>query len=191
MFYCHRIVSLLRKRVLEEPGMMAPSAISLSTTQAPQLELKGNGLVTPKQSQHHHEPAVNGNVDVVDDDTSEGVRTKTWNSLEEYKNPSLYVTPYHVVELKDTPIPTTPTASQVLVHVRATGICGSDLHLWHRGAIGPLTVDHSHVLGHEASGVVLRAGSAVAHLKPGDKVAIEPRVPCHTRFLCTAGKYYV
>ena len=110
------------------------------------------------------------------------------SKLEQYKNPSLFVTPQHVVELRDTPIPR-PTESQVLIHVRATGICGSDLHLWHRGAIGPLIVDNAHILGHEAAGVVLATGSAVAHLKPGDKVAIEPQVPCHTCFLCTSGKY--
>ncbi|KAJ9652711.1 hypothetical protein H2198_008030 [Neophaeococcomyces mojaviensis] len=108
--------------------------------------------------------------------------------LSQYKNPSLFVTPEHTLELRDTPIPT-PTSTQVLVHVRATGICGSDLHLWHRGAIGPLVVDHPSILGHEASGVVLVVGSAVTSLKPGDRVAIEPGVPCGTCFLCMAGKY--
>ncbi len=110
------------------------------------------------------------------------------SSLHQYKNPSLYVTPEHTIELRDTSIPQ-PTASQVLIHVRATGVCGSDLHLWHRGAIGPLVVDHSHVLGHEASGVVLAVGSAVTHLRPGDRVAVEPQIPCHTCFLCASGKY--
>ncbi|EXJ95471.1 hypothetical protein A1O1_00593 [Capronia coronata CBS 617.96] len=110
------------------------------------------------------------------------------SKLDKYKNPSLYVTPQHTIELRETSIPK-PSASQVLIHVRATGICGSDLHLWHRGAIGPLIVDHAHSLGHESAGVVLETGSAVKHLKPGDRVAIEPQVPCHTCFLCTAGKY--
>ncbi|KIX01904.1 uncharacterized protein Z518_07843 [Rhinocladiella mackenziei CBS 650.93] len=110
------------------------------------------------------------------------------SKLNYYSNPSLFVTPDHVVEMRETAIPRL-TVSQVLIHVRTTGICGSDLHLWHRGAIGPLTVEHSHVLGHESSGVVLATGSAVTHLKPGDRVAIEPQVPCHTCFLCTSGKY--
>ncbi|KAK6386308.1 hypothetical protein LTS17_001883 [Exophiala oligosperma] len=105
-----------------------------------------------------------------------------------YRNPSLYVTPDHDVRVEESPIPP-PSPTEVLIHVRATGICGSDLHLWHRGAIGPLTVDHAHILGHEASGVVLETGSAVGHLKPGDRVAIEPQLPCHTCFLCTSGKY--
>jgi L-iditol 2-dehydrogenase len=106
----------------------------------------------------------------------------------QYKNPSLYVTPDHNIRLEESPIPK-PSPTQVLIHVRASGICGSDLHLWHRGAIGPLIVDHTHVLGHEASGVILETGSAVTHLKPGDRIAIEPQLPCHTCFLCTSGKY--
>ncbi|KAK5281989.1 hypothetical protein LTR40_003973 [Exophiala xenobiotica] len=105
-----------------------------------------------------------------------------------FGNPSLYVTPQHTIELKESPIPI-PTETQVLIHVRATGVCGSDLHLWHQGKIGPLVVDHQHILGHEAAGVVLAAGSAVSNLKPGDRVAIEPQIPCQTCFLCTSGKY--
>lgn len=112
----------------------------------------------------------------------------TTQRYSQYRNPSLYVTPDHNIRLEESPIPS-PSPTQVLIHVRATGICGSDLHLWHRGAIGPLVVDHTHILGHEASGVVLETGSAVTHLKSGDRIAIEPQLPCHTCFLCTSGKY--
>lgn len=108
--------------------------------------------------------------------------------LAQYGNPALFVTPDHKIELQETPIPT-PAATQVLVHIRCTGICGSDIHLWRKGAIGPLTVGCSSILGHEASGVVLATGTEVTHLKKGDHVAIEPGVPCMTCFLCTAGKY--
>lgn len=105
-----------------------------------------------------------------------------------FGNPSLYVTPHHTIEVKESPIPI-PADTQVLIHVRATGVCGSDLHLWHQGKIGPLVVDHQHILGHEAAGVVLAVGSAVSNVKPGDRVAIEPQVPCQTCFLCTSGRY--
>ena len=105
-----------------------------------------------------------------------------------HANPSLHVTPSHILELKSTPIPR-PSPTQVLLHVRATGICGSDLHLWHRGSIGPLVVDRPCVLGHEAAGVVVAAGSAVRHLAVGDRVAVEPGVPCESCWLCRAGRY--
>jgi len=52
-----------------------------------------------------------------------------------------------------------------------------------------LVVDKTHILGHEASGVVVAIGADVKNLRPGDKVAIEPQIPCHTCFLCTSGKY--
>ena len=105
-----------------------------------------------------------------------------------YANPSLHVTPAQTIELRPTPLPR-PSHTQVLLHIRATGICGSDMHLWRHGAIGPLVVDRPCILGHEAAGVVLAAGSAVTNLAPGDRVAIEPGVPCGSCWLCASGRY--
>ncbi len=122
-------------------------------------------------------------------DSLNGLQPESTNGkLSKYGNPSLYVTPEHTVDLRGTSI-AQPSPTQVLIHVRCTGICGSDLHLWHRGAIGPLKVDCPSILGHEAAGVVVATGSAVTHLKFGDRVAIEPGVPCNTCFLCASGKY--
>lgn len=109
-------------------------------------------------------------------------------SWTQYGNPALHVTPDHRIELRDSDIPT-PSMTEALIHVKCTGICGSDMHLWHRGAIGPLVVDRHCILGHEAAGVVIAVGSMVTHLKPGDRVAIEPGVPCETCWLCDEGKY--
>lgn len=108
--------------------------------------------------------------------------------LSQYGNPALHVTPDHKIELRPTEVPT-PSPTEALIHVRCTGICGSDMHLWHRGAIGPLVVDRPCVLGHEPSGVVLAVGAAVTGLQPGDRVAVEPGVPCRKCWLCDAGKY--
>lgn len=52
------------------------------------------------------------------------------------------------------------------------------VHFWHCGRIGPYAVTSPMVLGHESSGVIAEVGSQVTHLKPGDRVAIEPGVPC-------------
>lgn len=76
-----------------------------------------------------------------------------------------------------------------MVHVKATGICGSDVHFWKAGRIGSLVFEGDCTIGHEAAGVVIRCGPAVTNLKPGDRVAIEPGVPCGSCFLCREGRY--
>jgi L-iditol 2-dehydrogenase len=108
--------------------------------------------------------------------------------LSAYGNPALQVTPEHKIEIQETEVPT-PAPHEALIHVRCTGICGSDMHLWHKGAIGPLVVNQPCILGHEPSGVVLAIGSEVRNLQRGDRVAIEPGVPCRKCWLCDAGKY--
>lgn len=112
----------------------------------------------------------------------------TLQRLSKHSNPSLHVRPDHTLALEDTEIPR-PSPTQALIHIRCTGICGSDIHLWHDGRIGPLIVDRPCILGHEASGQVVAVGEEVTNLKPGDRVAIEPGVPCHTCHACCAGKY--
>ncbi|KAH8813341.1 putative sorbitol dehydrogenase [Xylogone sp. PMI_703] len=44
---------------------------------------------------------------------------------------------------------------EVTVAIKSTGICGSDVHFWHAGCIGPMIVEDTHILGHESAGVVL------------------------------------
>ncbi|EXA31512.1 alcohol dehydrogenase [Fusarium oxysporum f. sp. pisi HDV247] len=102
-------------------------------------------------------------------------------------NPCLTVTADHRIKMEEAPI-LEPGVGEVLLHVRATGICGSDLHFWKHGAIGSLTVDGDCILGHEAAGVVLARGPGVDNLEIGDRVAIEPGVPCGQCFLCSGGR---
>lgn len=82
-----------------------------------------------------------------------------------------------------------PAKEEVLLHIKATGVCGSDIHFWKAGRIGSLIVEGDCILGHEASGVVLKCGEGVTTLQPGDRVAVEPGVPCRTCFLCMDGRY--
>jgi D-xylulose reductase len=65
----------------------------------------------------------------------------------------------------------------VRIGIRAVGICGSDVHYYQHGRIGPFVVEEPMVLGHEASGVVLKVGDEVAHLEIGDRVTMEPGIP--------------
>jgi len=79
---------------------------------------------------------------------------------------------------------------EVYIAVKSTGICGSDVHFWHAGCIGPtMVVREDHILGHESAGVVLAVGSSVDNLRAGDRVAIEPNIPCHTCEPCLTGHY--
>ncbi|KAF8496797.1 GroES-like protein [Russula emetica] len=78
---------------------------------------------------------------------------------------------------------------EVVVEIRSTGICGSDVHFWHAGRIGPMVVDDKHILGHESAGEIIAVHPSVTHLKPGDRVAIEPGIPCHTCAPCLRGRY--
>lgn len=65
----------------------------------------------------------------------------------------------------------------VRIAIHTVGICGSDVHYYQHGRIGPFVVEEPMVLGHEASGSVVEVGSAVTHLKVGDRVCMEPGIP--------------
>jgi len=77
----------------------------------------------------------------------------------------------------------------VLVRIHAVGVCGSDVHYWYSGRIGPVVVETPMILGHECAGEVVEVGGDVTHLRPGDRVALEPGIPCGQCDLCRAGQY--
>lgn len=78
----------------------------------------------------------------------------------------------------------------VLVHIKSTGICGSDIHFWKHGCIGPtMVVREEHILGHESAGEIVAVGKNVTALKKGDKVAVEPGIPCQSCRECFEGRY--
>ena len=85
----------------------------------------------------------------------------------------------------------TPTlgASEVLVEVTDVGICGSDVHWYQHGEMGNRTVEEPLVLGHESAGKIAEVGDAVADHAVGDRVAIEPGVPCGECAYCRQGAY--
>lgn len=65
----------------------------------------------------------------------------------------------------------------VRIKLHTVGICGSDVHYYTHGKIGPFVVNEPMILGHEASGTVIETGSAVSSLKVGDRVCMEPGIP--------------
>ena len=79
------------------------------------------------------------------------------------------------LQIVELPVPT-PEPGHVQVQVKATGICGSDVHLWKYGEIGIFPVTRPQLLGHESAGIVTAVAPDVTDLKVGDRVAIEAYV---------------
>merc|ERR1719473_2107726 len=69
------------------------------------------------------------------------------------------------------------TPLDVRIDIKSVGICGSDVHYYQHGSIGPFILNQPMVLGHEASGVVTEVGADVEHLQVGDRVCMEPGIP--------------
>ncbi|MBV7336079.1 alcohol dehydrogenase catalytic domain-containing protein [Chloroflexi bacterium TSY] len=80
----------------------------------------------------------------------------------------------------------TPGANQLLVEVQATGICGSDLHGYHHTPKEPRP---PRIGGHELTGRVVDCGKATQGFQVGDRVAIEPTIPCNDCPECLSGNY--
>jgi D-xylulose reductase len=65
----------------------------------------------------------------------------------------------------------------VRIKIHTVGICGSDVHYYTHGRIGPFVVEAPMVLGHEASGMIIETGAEVTNLAVGDRVCMEPGIP--------------
>jgi len=108
--------------------------------------------------------------------------------MEGEKNIAAVLNAINDIRLEPKPIPK-PKSHEVLVKIKSVGICGSDVHYWTHGRIGDFIVKAPMVLGHESSGLIEEVGSDVKHLKKGDRVTLEPGVPCRMCRYCKEGRY--
>ncbi|XP_055855585.1 sorbitol dehydrogenase [Episyrphus balteatus] len=92
------------------------------------------------------------------------------------------------LRLEQRPIPEIAD-NEVLLEMDSVGICGSDVHYLVHGRIGDFVVNKPMIIGHEAAGVVAKCGKNVKNVAVGDRVAIEPGVPCRLCHFCKTGKY--
>ncbi|KAJ2981410.1 hypothetical protein NQ176_g2040 [Zarea fungicola] len=104
-------------------------------------------------------------------------------------NPAFVLQSIKSVSFEDREIPKLRDEYDVRVHIEQTGICGSDVHYWQRGRIGDFVLNSPIVLGHESAGTIVEVGSKVKNVKVGDRVAIEPGVPCRRCDHCRSGAY--
>lgn len=79
--------------------------------------------------------------------------------------------------------------NSVMVKLEYIGICGSDLGFYESGMVGPDPVPFPIVLGHECAGTVVQVGPKVTKVRVGDKVCLEPGVPCGHCEFCRSGNY--
>lgn len=93
------------------------------------------------------------------------------------------------LELIETKIPDGPRAGEVLVRLRAVGLCGSDMHWWAEGRIHSALARYPQVLGHEPAGEVVEVGPGVTSMKVGDRVSIEPSLTCGHCEFCISGRH--
>ncbi|MBI1280628.1 MAG: alcohol dehydrogenase catalytic domain-containing protein [Anaerolineaceae bacterium] len=73
-----------------------------------------------------------------------------------------------------------PGADDVLIKVRAAGICGTDLHIFK----GEYEAEYPIIPGHEFSGEVAAVGANVVNFKVGDRVTADPNIPCNRCYYC-------
>ncbi|MGL5436205.1 MAG: NAD(P)-dependent alcohol dehydrogenase [Lachnospiraceae bacterium] len=103
---------------------------------------------------------------------------------------AILVTP-GTMEIQDAVMPE-PQGEQILLKVEQVGICGSDIHAFESGPFIPPKDPNTKIgLGHECAGTVIGIGSDVKKIKVGDRVCIEPGVPCGKCRYCLEGKYNI
>ena len=95
------------------------------------------------------------------------------------------------LSLRDIDLPDTLGPGDVRIRTHTVGICGSDVHYYTHGRIGPFVVNEPMVLGHEASGVITEVGAEVTHLAVGDRVCMEPGIPNMSSKATKLGVYNV
>jgi 2-desacetyl-2-hydroxyethyl bacteriochlorophyllide A dehydrogenase len=90
------------------------------------------------------------------------------------------------VAIEERPEPEPVAADDAVVRVEATGICGSDLHIYH----GRIKMEPGFVIGHEFVGTVLAAGEGVTRAQVGDRVLGCFHTACGSCFFCMRGAYH-
>jgi len=103
-------------------------------------------------------------------------------------NRCIFLDNKHNMVLKQCKIPM-PADNEVLINIKANGICGSDIHFFVEGKLGDFVVTNPYIPGHESSGIIVKAGKLVKNFKPGDKGVIEPGIPCMHCAYCKSGRY--
>ena len=101
---------------------------------------------------------------------------------------SMVLTGIREMKMIDVPDPKIKNQNDVLIKMERVGVCGSDIHYYTTGKIGSQVVEYPFPVGHEGAGTVIEVGSLVTNVSVGDKIAIEPAMPCWECDQCKAGR---
>jgi L-iditol 2-dehydrogenase len=101
---------------------------------------------------------------------------------------SMMLTGIREMKLIQVPDPVIVNHTDVLIKMKVTGVCGSDIHYYKTGKIGSQVVEYPFTVGHEGAGEVVETGTAVTRVQPGDRIAIEPAMPCGSCDQCSSGR---
>ena len=104
------------------------------------------------------------------------------------KMKAAYMTAKQKIEISEMEMGS-PQADEVTVKLEYCGVCGSDVHFFEYGCIGNTKVPYPFILGHESAGVVVAVGKEVKSIRVGDRVALEPGIPCGKCEFCRQGRY--
>ncbi|TCS78084.1 L-iditol 2-dehydrogenase [Muricomes intestini] len=104
------------------------------------------------------------------------------------RNRTAYMEEPGTMHIREIEVPQ-PAEDEVQVKIEYCGICGSDVHYYEYGRVGDYIVDGQFILGHEVAGTITKTGDHVTSLKIGDRVALEPGIPCGKCEFCKSGKY--
>jgi L-gulonate 5-dehydrogenase len=98
---------------------------------------------------------------------------------------SLCVQSAHHLVIEERPMPVISAPNEVLIKVRAGGICGSDVHIYH--GTSPVAT-YPRVIGHEIAGEIIEKGPAVNCFSIGDRVVMDPVISCGSCYQCRIGR---
>ena len=90
---------------------------------------------------------------------------------------ALVLEPNRDLSIRDIEVAESLGPLDVRIAMTTVGVCGSDVHYYTHGRIGPFVVREPMILGHEAAGRVVEVGDQVTHLRVGDRVCMEPGIP--------------
>lgn len=96
-----------------------------------------------------------------------------------------------VLNLRDIEVKEVLGPHDVRIKLHTVGVCGSDVHYYETGRIGPFIVNEPMILGHEAAGTIVAVGDKVTDLKVGDRVCMEPGIPDPNSKATRLGKYHL
>ena len=101
---------------------------------------------------------------------------------------TMVLTGIRQMETQERPMPAIIKETDVLIQMKVVGVCGSDVHYYTLGKIGSQVVQYPFPVGHEGAGEVIEVGTKVTMVKRGDRIAIEPAMPCGECDQCKTGR---